>query len=302
MRIIKLIFFSLLFISIASLLVFFVGREILLSMGVSSIRNSLKELSAISRNSGPYAIECRKKGIIEIDESSIKTIQIRFISDTVYQIEVVCSQFSLNPIVVKSVELPQFVKKTAGFSGITWGENLSGLAIESFGKVKSIFVEDYSIRTGTLEDVQGSLSPVTSCEGQGFECCQADTTIGQGEQINNVLDCPQSCFTSCVKRPVVLSVSTQPFFDLKTRVLTATKSEQIIAAYVMDPAGSKELDVTIDFGDGTTEHRSEYNGDATHQYNCSKSSCRYNLQVTAVNEDGIEAARTSITSVTVIVQ
>lgn len=282
--------------------VFFIGREFILTMGTSAMKNSLKEVASISKNSGVYAAECRKKGIIELDESSIKAIQLRFTSDTSYQIEVICRQFSLDPIIVTTGELPRFVQKTPGYSGVEWGEEFSGVAIESFGKVKSVYVEDSSIYLGSLDDVEGAIGPITSCEGQGFTCCQVDTTFGQGDQINNVTDCPQSCFASCVKRPVVLSVSTQPFFDLKTRVLTANKGDQMIVAYVIDPAGAKDLDVTIDFGDGETKHMTEYAGDATHQYHCNKESCRYDLQVTAINEDGIEAARTSITRVTVIVQ
>jgi hypothetical protein len=302
MRILKLIFFSLLFIGLTSAAVFFIGREFLLTMGTSAMRSSLKEVASVSKNSGIYAAECRKKGIVELDESSIKSIQLRFTSDTEYQIEVICRQFSLNPIIVKSSELPQFVRKTAGFSGVVWGDDLSGVAIESWGKVKSVFVEERGIYLGTLEDVQGAIGPLTSCEGQGFVCCQADTTFGQGDQLSNVNDCPQSCYSSCVRRPVILSVSTQPFFDLKTRILTATKGEQIVVAYVTDPAGSKELDLTINFGDGESQHMSEYADSVVHTYNCNKQSCRYNLEVTAINEDGIEAARTSITRVTVIVQ
>ena len=302
MRILKLIFFSILFIGLLGFGGFFIWREFLLTMGTTAMKNSLKEVASIAKNSGTYSAECRKKGIIDLNESSIKSIQLRFTSDTEYQIEVICRQFSLDPIIVKSGELPNFVKKTAGFSGVIWGDQFSGVAIESFGKSKSVFVEDGSIYLGTLDEVQGASGPITSCQGQGFTCCQPETTFGQGDQLNNVNDCPQSCFSSCVSRPVILSVSTQPFFDLKTRILTATKGEEIIVAYVTDPANSKELDVTIDFGDGQSQHMTEFAGDVAHKYDCSQQSCKYNLEVTAINEAGIEAARTSITSVTVIVQ
>jgi hypothetical protein len=281
---------------------FFITREFLLTMGTSAMKNSLKQVATVSKNSGIYAAECRKKGIIELDESSIKTIQLRFTSDTEYQIEVICRQFSLDPIIVDNGQLPKFIKKTDGYSGVVWGEDLSGVAIESFGKVKSVYVEDFSIYLGNLVDVEGSIGPLTSCEGHGFDCCSIDTTIGKGEKLTKVSDCPQNCYESCVRRPVVLSVSTQPFFDLKTRVLTVASGDDVVVAYVIDPADSKDLDVKIDFGDGEAAHMSEFNGDTLHKYNCNKQSCKYNLEVTAVNEKGTEAARTSITRVTVIVQ
>jgi hypothetical protein len=302
MRILKLIFFTILFLAFFGSVSFFIGREFILTMGTSNMRSALKQVATVSKNSGVYAAECRKKGIIELDESSIKTIQLRFISDTEYQIEVICRQFSLDPIIVERSTLPNLVRKTDGYSGVVWGENLSGVAIQALGKVKSVYVEDFSVYTGDLGDVEGSIGPLTSCEGNGFSCCSVETTIGSGDQLTSVSDCPQSCYESCIRRPVILSVSTQPFFDLKTRVLTVSRGEQVTVAYVTDFADSKELDIKIDFGDGESTHTSEYNGDVLHQYNCSQETCTYDLEVTAVNEKGIEAARTAVTRVTVIVQ
>lgn len=270
--------------------------------GTSLISSSLKQLGTISRNSGVYATECRKKGIVELDESSIKTIQLRFTSDTDYQIEVICNQFSLDPIIVEERTLPYLVSKSVGYSGVVWGEDLSGVAIQALGKVKSVYIEGLNVYVGNLADVEGSIGPLTSCEGNGFSCCTVETSIGIGDNVTSVSDCPQTCFESCQRRPVILSVSTQPFFDLKTRVLTINKSEQVIIGYVTDFADSKELDIKIDFGDGEEIHLSEYSGDVTHQYNCNQTSCSYDLQVTAINEKGIEAARTAITRVKVIVQ
>ncbi|NCN87585.1 MAG: hypothetical protein GW941_01675 [Candidatus Pacebacteria bacterium] len=302
MRILKLIFFSIFFLAIFGSGGFFIAREVFLSMGISSMRTALKQVSTVSRNSGIYATECRKKGIIELDESSIKTIQLRFTSDTEYQIEVICRQFSLDPIIVEEGTLPYLVRKSDGFSGVVWGEDLSGVAIQALGKVKSVYVEDFSVYTGNLDDVEGSIGPLTSCEGNGFSCCSADTAMGSGEILTSVSDCPQSCYESCIRRPVILSVSTQPFFDLKTRVLTVNRGEKVVVAYVTDFADSKELNIEINFGDGESISMSEYSGDVLHQYNCSQETCTYNLEVSAINEKGIEAARTAVTRVTVIVQ
>ncbi|NCN03638.1 MAG: hypothetical protein GW942_01025 [Candidatus Pacebacteria bacterium] len=302
MRIIKSIFFSIFLLLLIAAGVFFIGREIVLTLGTSSMRSSLRQITTVAKNSGFYAAECRKKGIIELSESSIKTIQLRFTSETDYQIEVICRQFSLDPIIVEESTLPYLVKKSDGYTGVVWGENLSGVAIEALGRVKSVYVEDFSVYIGTLEDIEGVPGPITSCEGNGYECCSADTSIGKGDIVSSVNDCPQSCYESCIRRPVILSVSTQPFFDLKTRVLTVTKGEEVLIGYVIDQADSKELDIMIDFGDGDSTQMTEYSGEAVHRYNCSKTTCKYNLTVSAVNEKGIEAVKTAVTSVTVIVQ
>lgn len=302
MRILKSMFFFLVVLGAAAGVAFLVGREFLLTLGVTTMRSSFREVADIAKNTGTYAAECRKKGIVELDESSIKSIQLRFTSDTQYQIEVVCRQFSLDPIVIKQDQLPEFVTKVPGFSGVIWGEALSGVAIQAFGKTKSIFVEGEAINLGTLQDVAGALGPPTSCQGQGFTCCPAETTIGEGRSLQNVTDCSANCYESCLRRPIVLSFSTQPFFDLKTREVIISRGEQLTVAYVTDFAGSKSLDITIDFGDGQVQRMSEFSGNTVHQYECSQAACRYDLRLTAINENGVEAAETAITRVTVIVQ
>jgi hypothetical protein len=302
MRILKSIFTFLVMFAIGGFLFYYVGREVVLSLGATALRSSVQEMQAAAKNSGVYAAECRKKGIVELNESSIKTIQLRFTSNTKYQIEVICRQFSLDPIVVKTGELPKFVEKVPGQGGIIWGEQLSGVSIQAFNKVKSVFVQNQAITIGTQADLVGAFSPVTSCAGDGFTCCPLDTTIGKGKSTQNVLDCSANCFESCVRRPVILSVSTQPFFDLKTRETEVNRGDQVTVAYVTDFAGSKTLNIKINFGDGQIQEMSKYADQTVHQYNCSQAQCRYNLEITAVNEDGIEAARTAITRVTVIVQ
>jgi hypothetical protein len=302
MRIIKLLIFSFLFLGVVGGGIFLAGREILLSIGVAQMKSAFKEVSNMTRNSGSYALECRKKGIVNLDSSSIKAMQIRFISDSEYQIEVICRQFSLDPILVRKAELPRFVSKTPGSSGMIWGEALSGVSLEVFGKTKSVFVEEKNIYEGTLAEIEGAIGPLTSCEGQGFECCQTETSLGQGEQLTNVTNCSNNCFSSCIKRPVVLSFSTQPFLDKKTRIARLKKKEELTVAYVIDPAGSDLLDVSIDFGDGTIESLSEFNGRATHTYECGKDSCQFDLKIFATNDAGIITAQTPITNLKVIVQ
>lgn len=302
MRVLKFLFSSAIIVGILGAVGFLIWREYMLMTGISQLRASMRQVTTIATNSGTYVNSCRERGVLDLDTGAIQAIQIRFTSSTTYQVEVVCNQFALDPIIAERASLPRFVEKVPGESGIIWGEARSGVALSMFGRTRSIYVEDSQVHTGELMDVQGSFGPVTSCSGHGFTCCQAETSIGEGSQLTNVTDCRASCFSSCVPRPVVLSFTTQPFYDLKTRVLYAPKGQEVTVAYVLDPAGSENLDVTIDFGDGSQNALTQFTGSTTHIYNCQDSSCSYQLKIEAVNEHGISSAQTPVTSVTVFVQ
>jgi len=60
MRIIKSIFFSIFLLLLIAAGVFFIGREIVLTLGTSSMRSSLRQITTVAKNSGFYAAECRK--------------------------------------------------------------------------------------------------------------------------------------------------------------------------------------------------------------------------------------------------
>jgi len=298
MRILK----ALLFFSLGLLVIggagFLIAREVLLIVAVSQVRASLNTLRRTATNTGSYVQACRQKGLTDDSVSAIDRLQLRFDSPTTYVLEVICNQFLLDPIVIFEEELPPFTKKAAGSSGIIYGEDLGGIGLEVWGRSRGITMQGKEIQYVPLVRTLGLPGPVTSCSGHGYTCCQAELAEGVGTVMTNVSDCPRSCYQSCVLRPLVLSVNTQPYFsDPAARQIEVRAGQPLEVAYVLDPQGSESLTVTVDFGDGTNETLTGFQGQASHVYACSQPSCRYQLTVQAVNEQGTQSMVTSISQV-----
>lgn len=300
MRIIKFLLSGLLIIGVLGGFVFFIGREVLLLLGVSELKQSVSALRQISTNAGTYYQECRRKGAAD-GPDVLGSIQLRFLSEKQYVVEVVCSQFQLDPIVITTKELPFLVTKQSGQSGIIWGEALSGIALEVFGRSTAVWVENSEVKTGNPAELEVSIGPLSSCQGLGYQCCPSDTSVGNGTQYTAVSDCPKTCFSACVERPTVLSFITQPFFDTKTRVLEIGSGEQVEFTYTARMGEVKTGMVSIDFGDGQRADLELPKGSSTHTYTCSSSRCEYKAVLKLVDANGLEAVQADLNSVTVVV-
>jgi hypothetical protein len=303
MRVLTAIFTFLVTLAVVCGLGFLITREVLLQIAVSQLKSDISQLQRVARNTGSYIQECQKKGSNTLDGRVIDGIQLRFTSPTEYQLEVICSQYSLDPVLVESKELPWLVRKEAGGSGIRWQVEPSAVSVTLWGRTRSLGVEDEQLVEGlSPTEIGTAFSPVTSCSGYGYTCCQAETSLGEGTQITTATDCPRTCYTSCAARPIILSVTTQPFFDQVTRTVTVGRGEEVSIGYVMDAAGLEGVTTTVDFGDGEQASFTEINGSAPHTYQCTQGSCQYNVQVQATAANGAASAATPITQLTVLVQ
>lgn len=300
MRIIKFIFRSLLFLSIAGGLAFLISREVLLFMGVSKIKSSLSTLSSASVQKS-YFNKCKEKGSVIIGEDGLATLQLRFISSNEYLLEILCSQLSIDPIVIGQDQLPLLVTKVDGRSGIVWGDDRSGLTLEILGRQKSIGIEDRLI-TSFPDQAELGVEPANSCEGYGFSCCNLESQQGVGKLFSTVTDCPRSCYGSCESRPVVLAFNTQPFLDLKERVVSIESGESVDFSFVVDAGSSHAVSVKIDYGDGQKDVFSTLKQRVTHLYTCSRDECTYRVRLTVEDERGITAAELPVMSLVVKVK
>lgn len=289
------------FIAVVVGIVFFVGREIVLATAVSQVRSSLSTLRRTAQNTGSYAQQCRELGVTDQDTAPIAGVQLRFTSPTTYVLEVVCNTPGIQPIQFQEHTLPFMVQKTAGSSGLYWSDQLSGIGLEVLGRSRGIFVEEGRVWIDAAEKSVGLAGPVTTCQGHGFDCCQEQLTQGSGTQITQVTDCPRSCFEICETRPVLLSLSTQPFYEGENREVAISSGESLEIGFLIDPQGASEVQTTVDFGDGSSQVISELQGRLSHVYTCAQARCRYQLIVSAVNQKGIQSAETSIGSVWVVV-
>ena len=300
MRIIKFLFKSIVFVIIIGGLGFLLAREILMFVSVGKIKSSLSTLRSASVQKS-YFTKCREKGSVFIDGDDPAMMQLRFISANEYVLEVLCSQFSIDPILLEQEQLPMFVNKVVGSSGIIWGDTRSGIALEIFNRQKIVGVEDRIITTFSADSELG-IGPVTSCTGYGFSCCKYESEQGLGEQFAGSMDCPKTCFSSCASRPIVLSLNTQPFLDLEERSVTITNGESLTFSFVIDAGFDNSVSVKFDYGDGKTDVFYVDNQIFTHTYQCSGQKCSYQAKLSVENDEGVSAIDLPIMNMIVLVK
>lgn len=303
MRIIKLLLSSLVILGIVGAISFLVVRETLLFLSVQQIKTDLKAAVNVAYQTAEYKNLCREKGLIDSSTELIKEVRLRFTSDNEYQTEVVCTQFSLEAIPVKENTLPYWVKKIPGQSGIVWLADQSGVSLKLWGRQRHVYVEKDQfvdhVLAGTLTN------PKSSCSGYGYSCCLSEESLGQGLQITQVTDCTQSCFQSCIARPVVLSINTDPIFDPQSRSLRVVSGTTVafeVVADTRDPLEDQELaSYQISYGDGQQETKTKSQLPFEHTYYCSTGNCFYPVQVKVVNANQIDSALTTVSQLRVIV-
>lgn len=317
MRILKFLFSFLFLFVVLGMVVFFAGREGLLFWGVSSVEHSLGDLQKIAA-SDRYIQECQRRGgqdLVSSDESV--RYQLRFLSSTEYVLEAVCSQFSLSPILIDRRTLPQLVSKAVGSSGFIWRDGITNsIELVVFGELeqqlqeyakfdtsfltrkKAVVVADRTVMvqasTPTAQD-----GPVTSCQGYGYQCCDAVAQIGTGDQIVGLQGCEQTCYAACVSRPVILSFNSNPFFDVRTRVLSIPSGGIVEFLYVADGGDSETLTANIDFGDGKQAQLEGNQNSTSHTYTCAKAMCTYQAKIRMIDRWGVESTDTAVNTITV---
>ena len=302
MRVVSFLITSLLILVVLTAGIGLFAREALLLAGGSSIRSGLTILHRLSRDNLQYARQCREKGGVTADIATIGAVQLRFINNREYVIEVICSQFQSDPILVERYSLPPFVAKTPGSSGIIWGNDRSAVELEVFQRKQIIGVENEEIKTFAGGSVNLGLTPVSSCAGYGYKCCQPETESGSGQPYGRASDCPKTCFNSCQPRPIFLSLNSDPFFDEITRTVTVAPGEPVTFSYVASYEQKEPVTILLDFGDGEQQTFTTLSGKAAHQYSCPNGGCTYTVKLSAKAANGIEAAQTPIMQLKVSVQ
>lgn len=318
MRILSFILKFTLAIIIFGMLGFIIVRELVVYWGASSFKNSLVVLrkSYTTNSHGP---ECLRRGSGSSQTEKLATYQLRFLSSTEYVLEVVCSQFSLSPVVIQRSSLPPFVTKVPGGSGIVWDENIrSSVEIAAFSdlselisktfhtnasfitRTRTVVVDDREIIiTTTKTDIGGG--PVTSCEGYGYQCCQSVTEVGIGSQITGLNECKDSCFASCGKRPAILSFNSNPYFDAKSRSIEVVSGTVVEFLYVSDGGRDDTIKARLDFGDGAQSNLEGKQGSASHSYECVRSECTYTAILTLTDQWGTQSVITDLSKIKVVV-
>lgn len=318
MRILRFLISALIFFGLVGVGGFLIARESLLVWGTSSLEHSLKELRDAS-TSNTFVSECGRRGgnegLSEFEDQV--RYQLRFLNSREFVLEAVCSQFPLNPIVIKRSTLPKFITKSVGSSGFFWadGEDNS-IELKVFGELeqeiqkyakfdtsflirkKYIVIQD-SLITVQSEPGPTAVGPVTSCQGYGYQCCEASSQMGIGDQLTNTIGCSDSCFSSCVGRPFLLSFNSNPFFDPRTRIVTLESTGTVEFQYIADSADSDEMSGILYFGDGQQIQIIGKQGHVNHTYSCPQGNCAYTAKVSLIDKWGVESADTPISQIEV---
>lgn len=317
----RIVAFLLKFTVILLLLVvgtFLVAREVLLYSAAHTLKRSITELVLVSHK-GTVASSCRAKGISSDFAGAAPVLQLRFISDTEYVLEVNCVENSIDPVLIDKKVLPPFVTKAQGGSGFTLEEKQSAVELEVFSDIEDqvaewlFFEPTFITRSVTIAAIAGTVvdthtpfdydnGPITSCTGYGYFCCDGVAEKGVGDTIHGLSGCEKSCYSQCVSRPIVLSFTTSPFYDFQTRIVAITKGETVEFSFVSDPGKGNTIRATIDFGDGQTDSLSSDTGTVMHSYSCAQAQCEYVATLTLVDNWGIESAETDVSKVRVRVQ
>lgn len=317
MRVLRILFTGFFTIIVLAVGAFFGAREVLLWWASNSITASIEELGR-SEIKGAFAQQCQRLVGSDVFTSITAEYQLRFLTDREYTLEVVCDESAKNPILISRKKLPLLVSKVPGSSGILPDAPLSGIRLtvfaEQLGFVRELVghIPDFLVRERAVVLSQGAVladkdpeelgvGPVTSCEGYGFMCCDAQTQMGAGESLAGAQDCPSSCFSSCITRPVLLSFTTDPFINPQTRSLTVAPGGTVSFHYVADAGKSDELNAILRFGDGEQVQLQGTTGSTEHKYTCPRQSCTYTAQIELSDTWGVRSLPGKLYTVAVTV-
>lgn len=318
MRILKIILNAFLLFTVIVVVGFFLGREVLLSLGESKIRAALRELTQVQKR-GNFEAQCSELGANVIGGETLVTYQIRFISSSEYLVEAACEGFVYDPITIAQGSLPEFVTKVPGTSGFLLDGMLrNGVELEVFAleikvlskatgvdlsflsRTKSIVAENGMVIKNASIATTGD-GPVTSCPGYGYQCCNEVSHFGVGSKIIGLPDCEQSCYVSCATRPVLLSLNTNPLFDVQTRTLKAQSGVPVEFTYVADFGDADSGTGILNFGDGKKASISGLAGQLSHTYECPSGYCEFTANITLEDNWGVKSAQLETSKVKILI-
>lgn len=292
--------------------VFLISREGLLLWGQYTIQRDADRLRASTVNAKDYATNCDNTFPGLDLGNALSGLQMRFVDDNTYQIELVCAQHEQDPILLRTVSLPMFVTRMPGSSGLFFGVGKPIRTTMELG----LWGRLYRITIGNAAALQGSTQqsatrmqyPESNCAGWGYQCCDAVTQVPDGLPVAGVAqDCRSSCYSACKSRPLVLSFRSDPQQKAgvqgeQTVNLTADDGMLAFAAVVNAPGAALQK-VLIDFGDGSNEEFSKDQITTTHKYTCTTSAvCSFTAKIIAYDIDGLPSPDLPTNTIKIVVQ
>lgn len=342
MRILRIFFTSIIMVVLVGGAVGLIAREILLYMAVLQVRSAVRELSSI-QPTGEFDSNCLDYSTFLQAEEGLATTraQLRFITPNQYVLELVCQHAESLRQTLRTDQLPPLVRKENGQSGLVKGALGGGVVLTVMGRSGAVYDEGGLVSTSLSynpeKDPVVATGPETVCQGYGYTCCNDAYQTGQDLQNNQALDCPRSCYASCIDKPIILNFQTDPPADPNTRLVIVPSGTKMTFFYTVndlagdalsravltaEPANSwidqlasfiaKLLDsrtpsdrlakIVISFGDGNNATVSDLQGTAEHTYTCRQTQCVYAASIWAETEQGIISSPGELSKLQVVVQ
>lgn len=285
------------------LLIFVVAREGMLQLERYSLRKQIETIQQISRVPSDYARYCAGGG-----NGRIIGTQLRFLDATNYSLELYCSEQPDQPVQIRSGSLGMGVQKVAGSSGIylstTEEEWHSGVLLSLWGRTT-----DIRLGSATSDDLLHAsadlIRPKTTCDGFGYTCCNLNTEVIDGDVVGEQsTDCPLSCASICLSRPLVMSFNAQPSVNTQDRVVLLSKSSSTLefAFTANDPDGFITSAV-LKFGDGQEHSFEETNaGRVSHEYSCRQTRCEFTAELELIDDQDHTSPLLPINEIRVVIE
>lgn len=296
------------------------AREWFLWRGIESFKIAIHEARRLNAPSGSSCAD--EFGVENLSEEGLIQ-QIRFTDDRRFNLELLCPGFSDLPLVTQPKVLSSFISKAPGSSGIVVSSTSAQyITLRVFGPIVDKMPEELvpvlgwiaksavigwdggQIVEKTVDEVAvTSLGPVAECSGYGYTCCDAVAEIGEGLSIQNIKSCAGGCFEKCIRRPVVVSLRTDPSVDWETAQVEVNSGENVTFVWGLeDDAQSGPWKITLDLGDGSQETSDILEGFVEHAYTCSEPECLYSASITVLNAKGISSAETNVSKLQILVK
>lgn len=285
MRIAGFFLRTLLTLGILVAVVYFFGGQVWLAVSTRGFIDASKDLETSKINLSSYTRRCQSAPAASSYSSPI-AIQLRFLDSTHYQTELRCTLIEDTPVIISSGQLPMFISKEPGSSGFIvdfQSPTISTVTLRAFAATKTFTLDTTSqFSDGRSASVS---SPVTSCSGWGYMCCNQDQERGSGKaQTEGVLDCSGHCYSACSPLPYIQSFTSDPFPVSENTIRMDTDQLTVTFSYTAAIVGGVPTKVHIDYGDGSGEDSTQSTGSFVHTYSCI-SSCQNTAVVTAFDSN-----------------
>lgn len=299
MRILRLLITFLVWLALLSAFVYFIGTRLWLFVGSTLFIQDAQVLVKQLAKEESFADRCAQAPTAS-SLTRPKALQLRFLNESDFVVEIVCSFIEDSPIQLYESSLPPFVRKAAGASGFYFDlarRQETSIRLQVFSHEQDLTFTGLKVLRANLPSAPAAQPyPATACTAFGLQCCTLDVQRGVGNQMmDGVTDCPRSCYAACAAIPYLQSFSADPYPEANNEVVLTSPTQDVVFSYTASHADGQIRSVEIDYGDGKKETSNRPNGVFTHTYTC-ETECRYPVVIRATDSNGnVSVANTSST-------